>query len=243
MGIIKYSKLLTLGLFLLCSCSFNGSSNSRSLASLGDSTEAESLELAETSEDGVVSIISSEIKDYEEVVADAASGPRQDSIMDAALATPEYQEEVKEEVHRIIESESKFEEYVVQQGDTLMILAFRLYRDVFKWREIAQWNKERLNPSNDITPGDILRIKVLDLPLDTWQPMGDPYLIMQGDSLTKISKNVYEGTMKYWRDIWSNNPLLIKNPNIIYAGFTLYYLPIEEVKRNRVKSRQLASKK
>lgn len=243
MKFTNQSKILILSMLLVCSCSFNGNSNSKTIASLGDSVDGDSLELVETKEDGVISIVSSQMESYEEVVEDAATGPRQDSIMDAALVSNEHQEEVKEEINNIINSENKYEEYVVQQGDTLMILAFRLYRDVLMWKEIAHWNEEKLNSSTKIYPGDKLKIKVVDFNGDIWQPVGNPYLIMEGDSLMGVSQNVYNGTTKYWRDIWSNNSALIKDPNIIYAGFTLYYLPIEEVKEKRVKLRQLASKK
>ena len=44
-----------------------------------------------------------------------------------------------------------------------------------------------------------------------------------GDTLGKISNNVY-GTFSKWQSIWNNNRPLIKDPNKIYAGFTLYYL-------------------
>jgi hypothetical protein len=45
-----------------------------------------------------------------------------------------------------------------------------------------------------------------------------------GDTLGKISKRVY-GTVERWKEIWKNNEKLIKDPNKIYAGFTLYYVP------------------
>ena len=57
-----------------------------------------------------------------------------------------------------------------------------------------------------------------------WRPEGRPYLIKRGDTLSKISKYVYS-TFRRWRDIWNNNRPLIKNPNKIFSGFTVYYIP------------------
>lgn len=56
-----------------------------------------------------------------------------------------------------------------------------------------------------------------------WNPQGNPYLIRTGDTLGGISKQVY-ATVKKWKLLWDNNRPLIKDPNKIYAGFTLYYL-------------------
>lgn len=47
-------------------------------------------------------------------------------------------------------------------------------------------------------------------------------MIRTGETLGTISNTVYQ-TPKKWKDIWENNKPLIKNPNVIYAGFTLYY--------------------
>ena len=57
-----------------------------------------------------------------------------------------------------------------------------------------------------------------------WNPTGNPYLIVEGDTLGKISDKVY-GSIKKWKSIWDNNKALIINPNVIFSGFTIYYLP------------------
>ena len=54
-----------------------------------------------------------------------------------------------------------------------------------------------------------------------WSAKGDPYLIKLGDTLGLISKSKY-GTVKKWRSIWDNNKPMIRDPNLIFAGFTLY---------------------
>lgn len=228
-------------LLLACSCSFSGNSNKNVVAQLGNSVDGDNLELVETKEDGVVEIVSSQFQEYEDAVTNDPE-IREDSIMDSSLVSAEDRNEVKEEVEKVINAEDKFEEYVVQPGDTLMILAFRMYRDVMMWKEIVKWNEDKLAGTTKIYPGNKLKIKVIDNNGDIWQPVGDPYLIMEGDSLMRVSQNVYSGTVKYWRDIWENNSLLIKDPNIIFAGFTLYYLPVEDVRQNRKEKRRLERK-
>jgi len=53
---------------------------------------------------------------------------------------------------------------------------------------------------------------------------GEKYLIKVGDTLGLISNEVY-GTKAKWKKLWENNRQLIKNPNRIFAGFNLYYVP------------------
>ncbi|EQC45346.1 LysM peptidoglycan-binding domain-containing protein [Bacteriovorax sp. Seq25_V] len=233
---LKKNSLIILAL-LTASCSFNGNQQQKTIAELGDSVDGDSLQIVETKEDGVVEIFSSQVEDVENVIAEEPV--QANTIMDNPAPMIAHNEEVKEEIDNVI-SNDRYEDYVVQKGDTLMILAFRLYRDVMMWKDIAGWNSENLNGGTKIYPGDKLKVKVVDFEGNIWQPQGNPYLIQDGDSLMRVSQNVYDGTTRYWRDIWENNTYLIKDPNIIYAGFTLYYLPVEEIKQNKM--RDLASK-
>ncbi len=50
-----------------------------------------------------------------------------------------------------------------------------------------------------------------------------PYLIKRNETLQVISQNLYDTTRK-WMDIYQHNKPLIKDPDKIYAGFTIYYL-------------------
>ena len=61
-----------------------------------------------------------------------------------------------------------------------------------------------------------------------WNPKGNPWVIRGGDTLGIISQEVYSTNSK-WRDIYNNNRQLIKDPNLIFAGFTLYYLSDREL--------------
>ena len=115
--------------------------------------------------------------------------------------------------------------YTVRPGDTLMLIAFKVYRDYSKWRKIANKNSGKLGPNNSVSVGMQL---MYDEPAEkiAWNPQGNPYLIRGGDTLGSISKDTY-GTMSYWKNIWHNNEPLIKNPNKIFAGFTIYTPVIE----------------
>lgn len=112
------------------------------------------------------------------------------------------------------------EKYVVKAGDTLMKISFEKFGSVYRWREILNTNRDRIANFSELTPGTELTIDGKDYVVV--QRNGTPYLIIQHDTLGKISRTVY-GSRSYWRDLWKNNPQLIHDPNKIYAGFTLYY--------------------
>lgn len=105
--------------------------------------------------------------------------------------------------------------YTVQKNETLMMIAFKLYGDYTKWRELSA-----LNGRSNVEEG--MQIKYNKPSQEfSWSPDGNPYLIKSGDTLGKISDTTY-GTTKHWKDIWQNNKPLIRDPNKIFAGFTIY---------------------
>ncbi|WP_066018204.1 LysM peptidoglycan-binding domain-containing protein [Endozoicomonas atrinae] len=110
--------------------------------------------------------------------------------------------------------------YTVNQNDTLMKIAFEIYGDYEQWRTIKDSNSDKIGSENIIKEGMILTFPE---PAEKFiqNKNGDPYLIKRGDTLTSISKNAY-GTSRHWKDIWKNNRPLIKDPNLIFAGFTIY---------------------
>lgn len=119
-----------------------------------------------------------------------------------------------------IEATGEQEIYTVQKNETLMMIAFKLYGDYGKWKQLSE-----LNGSSNVREG--MQIKY-NKPSEefVWSPEGNPYLIKSGDTLGTISNTTY-GTIKYWKNIWSNNKPLIKDPNKIFAGFTIYTPLIE----------------
>ena len=118
-------------------------------------------------------------------------------------------------------------EYITQKNDTLMIIAWKMYGDYTKWRNLLEWNSDKISSVSGLKVGTKIKYMYPDSPFN-WQPNGEAYLIRRGDTLTKISSNVYN-THKLWRKIYNNNRPLIRDPNLIFAGFTLYY---EELDRN-----------
>jgi nucleoid-associated protein YgaU len=119
------------------------------------------------------------------------------------------------------------ETYVVKPGDTLMKISFEKFGNVYRWREILASNREKITNISSLTPGTELTINGTDYVVVMRN--GKPYLIRRGDTLGKISRQFY-GVSGHWRDIWKNNPQLIRDPNKIYAGFTLYYQDKSELR-------------
>lgn len=111
-----------------------------------------------------------------------------------------------------------FVDYKVRDHQTLMLIAYELYSDFKKWRLIAKDNE--LTGSESLRKGLTLKIRK---PLNPRvYPKGLPYIIRHKDTLGKISKKVY-GKSRFWESIYSNNRDQIHHPDLIFAGFTLFY--------------------
>jgi len=111
--------------------------------------------------------------------------------------------------------------YKVKRGDTLLYIAFKIYGDYRKWRSLLQTNPG-LNPK-DISAGDVLKFEIPEVAFN-WNRQGLAHLIQRGETLGKISMLHY-GTSQRWKEIHENNRDMILDPNLIFAGFTLYYVP------------------
>lgn len=139
---------------------------------------------------------------------------------------------------RRIASGGKTETYKVRSGDTLMKISFEKFGNIYRWREIYDSNKAKIPNLNRLTAGTVLTIQGVEYVVI--QRNGQPYLIRRGDTLVKISNKVYE-TPTEWKSIWKNNPQLISDPNKIYAGFTLYYVPKSGTEKKVTPIRQISS--
>ena len=118
--------------------------------------------------------------------------------------------------------------YTVEKNDTLMWIAFKVYGDYRMWKKIVMANPGL--SASTLKSGMTIKYNTPSKKFN-WQPSGNPYLILSGDTLGLISNKVY-GTQKRWKSIWDNNRPMIRNPNLIFAGFTLYYVP-EKVALNK----------
>lgn len=169
----------------------------------------------------------------DEQPADAATADvTTESPVEDAVATddvvvsnnePLVQESSLENTSPVVMNEpGTMKQYTVQKNETLMMIAFKLYGDYGRWKELASQNRDALKGSSVVRTGMVLNYAA---PAEEfiWNPQGNPYLIKTGDTLGHISKEVY-ATVKKWKLLWENNRPLIKDPNKIYAGFTIYYL-------------------
>ncbi len=118
-------------------------------------------------------------------------------------------------------ADSGSESYTVQEGDTLMKIAFETMGDLYRWREIYELNKGQISDPNKISKGMVLKLSKSGA--SSVEKNGEKYLIKEGDTLGTISTAVY-GTKSRWKELWENNKQLIHDPNRIFAGFYLYYM-------------------
>ncbi len=127
--------------------------------------------------------------------------------------------EPKEVAARVSPSIGESGSYTVKKGDTLMWVAFKIYGDYSRWSELSRVNGNIVY----IREGQVLNYTA---PAEKfmWNPRGNPHTVMNGETLGTISNDKY-GTSAKWRSIFDNNRPMIKNPNLIFAGFTLYYIP------------------
>lgn len=116
--------------------------------------------------------------------------------------------------------------YTVNKDDTLMKIAFNIYGDYNMWKSLKASNDRKINSDNTIFEGMTLSYQK---PKEVFvqNKNGAPYLIVRGDTLSSISRDTYR-TSAYWTKIWENNKQLIKDPNKIFAGFTIYLPEIND---------------
>ncbi len=130
-------------------------------------------------------------------------------------------QKVEEDSEPVLSFSEGFEQYQVQSGDTLMMIGFKLFGDYRYWRELKAWNNIK---SGDLKKGMVIKYKPLNDGKFVWRPNGLPHLVKKGEYLGSISYDKY-GTSKKWKQIFDNNRPLLRNPNLIFAGFTIYYVP------------------
>ncbi len=117
-------------------------------------------------------------------------------------------------------NEGEMASYTVKRGDTLMKIAFSLYGDLTKWRDLRTWNADTVGNGNNLSAG--MNLKYVYSGEFVRQKLDYSYLIRRGDTLGGIARQIYGKVMKY-RKLQRYNPRLVRNPNRIFAGFTLFY--------------------
>jgi hypothetical protein len=116
--------------------------------------------------------------------------------------------------------------YTVQSGDTLMKIAFQIYGDVDRWRDIYNQNQNTIMNPNRLEVGTNIVYEEPATPFSR-DTSGQRYRIQEGDTLGGIALYLYGRTNK-WRKLYERNRDLIKDPDRIYAGFDLYYNQTQE---------------
>ena len=168
-------------------------------------------------------------EDVEQEVEDQDTGEEEVAAQDPVEEAPQAQaEEFAQEESSPSPASDGMAEYTAQGSETLMWIAFKVYGDYLRWKDIRDANPG-MNYHN-ITAGTTLKYPAPSRPFH-WNPRGNPYLVLKGDTLGLISNKVY-GRPHHWRSIWDNNRPMIKNPNLIFAGFTVHWLPEEEIAAN-----------
>jgi len=151
--------------------------------------------------------------------------PAENEVKESSIANTPNDITIKDSSGPTSPDSGKEAFYKIQKGDTLMMIAFKIYGDYHKWKDMKKWNMEKLKTK--MNPGDSLKYITPEKAF-TWQPSGLPYVTKTGDTLGIISKDKY-GTPKKWKSIYENNRPLIQDPNLIFAGFTIYYVPVRDV--------------
>lgn len=146
----------------------------------------------------------------------------QDAIITALEKDSVFIERARKFASTHFSKKLSIKQYTVQKFDTLMLISYKIYGNYSRWRELKELNKV---DASMLSEGYVLRFIA---PKSKFNHIsaGLPYVIRRDDTLGKISYKLYE-TRSKWKDIYENNRSLIRDPNQIFAGFTLFYLPAE----------------
>lgn len=207
--------VLTLSLLVSCSKFKRVSTSEPATTKSSGLNELEGLEGLEEFEDEKILTESSPNEETVLLVEEQIEEPMQEQEEELMMM-----EEPKKQVMRPTIKKETIARYTVQAGDTLMLISYKLYGHHKEWKSIYQMNRNAIGNRNNLKVGTEISYYPPSNPPPA--PEGIPYLIRKGDSLSSISGKVY-GDIKLWRPIYENNRYSIDNPNLIFAGFTIYY--------------------
>jgi nucleoid-associated protein YgaU len=130
--------------------------------------------------------------------------------------------------------------YEVKRGDTLMKIAFSIYGDIDRWKDMKDWNADTVKNFSHLKAGSKLKYETPAVAF-TQEELAHSYLIKTGDTLAGIADDVYGRRNKY-KKLQSYNPQLIKNVNRIFAGFSLFYeITAQEMQEAEARRQQKGS--
>lgn len=113
-----------------------------------------------------------------------------------------------------VKNEEDMNVYKVKKGDNLWDISVKIYGNGYKWVGLAKRNN--LVNANFLAVGQELNL----LPTEVVSKPSGEYVVKRGDSLWKISVNLYGDGFK-WVDIWNQNKVLVADPNVIEVGTKL----------------------
>lgn len=220
-----YFTLFLLAILTSCSTDMPGQNTN------DDLLEASNEEIVEEVVIEVDEDIYSEIEEIEK----SSEFSRLDTIYDSSDSLVAHNTQVKKDIIQILTQD--FDEYTVEKGDSLMLISYKVLGDYRKWKMLRKWNPELASTESTIRPGQVIKYDTSYVE-EKGLSRGYPYLILSGDTLKRISHKVYEDRGRHWKSIYNNNRDLIYDPNVIFAGFTLYYLPLSDLAENRIPANQ-----
>lgn len=115
-----------------------------------------------------------------------------------------------------------WDEYMILPGDYLFRIAKKEYGDWKRWKDIYQWNREKIgdNP-NLIYPYHFLDMKRPIEEVKKSVPVFNEYIVQEGDNLWSVAGKTY-GDEKSWIIVyWDNEEELEQNDGVIYPGMIL----------------------
>lgn len=129
----------------------------------------------------------------------------------------------------VVPEEGTLMPYFVRSGDTLSVIAGRVYGNSGKWRDLASVNN--LEDPNKIYVGDVIYYRLDGGSRQFAQQYEGAARasveVAQGDSLYSISARVY-GSGANWKTLWRDNPQ-INNPDHLRVGMTVIYRDISGI--------------
>jgi|GEM_PF-3940543 len=124
--------------------------------------------------------------------------------------------------------------YVIQSGDTLSVVAKKIFGDSGKWKDIAELSG--IKNANLVYPGEIVyyqlnekSLEYAEVELKKEKAVEFTVVVKKGDTLSKIAQEYY-GSSQGWTGIWQNNSQ-VKNPDNLELG-TLIYLKKDMTSKN-----------
>ena len=92
-------------------------------------------------------------------------------------------------------------------GETPRMIAYKLYADTKKYKDLMRLNPEITNKLQKLKKGEILYYLIPRKSM-VWTPEGIPYEIRKYYSVSNVSEDIYK-SIKKWIDVYRENALLL----------------------------------